>query len=104
MTFADLDLAEARAKVQEAIDKGRRTFPPFETDTWPGSRPLVERILRELPAGGAGYEAPEWSEEERTPDSPCANRMKRRSTAGAPTRTSTTRRRRRGSASPRSPP
>jgi hypothetical protein len=40
-------------------------YPPFETDTWPACRPLVEWAVRMLPAGGKGYERPEWSEVEQ---------------------------------------
>jgi hypothetical protein len=41
------------------------TYPPFETDTWPAARPLVEWVVRQLPEGGSGYQRPEWSEEDR---------------------------------------
>ena len=63
--LTELDLADARAKLTEAIDLGAITTPPFETDTWPASRPLVEWVLRQLPEGGTGYVRPEWSEEDR---------------------------------------
>jgi len=35
------------------------TYPPPESDTWPASRALVERLLRRLPGGGKGYVRPE---------------------------------------------
>jgi hypothetical protein len=60
---ADIDPASARARITEAIDNGALTFPPFETDTWPISRPLVEWITRMLADGGTGWEPPEWSSE-----------------------------------------
>ncbi|MBA2444787.1 MAG: hypothetical protein H0V49_05590 [Nocardioidaceae bacterium] len=60
-TWTDLDLGDARARVEEAVVYGAITFPPFETDTWPMSRPLVEWLVRGLPSGGKGYVRPEWS-------------------------------------------
>ena len=53
--FADIGLADARARVAQAIELGAMTFPPFETETWPASRPLTEWLLRLLPEGGTGY-------------------------------------------------
>jgi len=58
----DIGLADARARVAEAIQVGAIMFPPFETETWPGSRPLTEWLLRLLPAGGTGYVRPKWGE------------------------------------------
>ncbi len=57
----DISLADARARVAEAVEKGAIMFPPFETDTWPGSRPLTEWLLRLLPEGGTGYVRPNWT-------------------------------------------
>ena len=59
--FADIGLADARARVAEAIELGAITFPPFETETWPASRPLTEWLLRLLPEGGTSYVRPVWS-------------------------------------------
>lgn len=64
-TFAELDLADARARIGEAIEAGAITYPPMETETWPGSRPLIEWLLRAMPAGGTGYVRPEWDEDAR---------------------------------------
>jgi hypothetical protein len=58
----DLGLADARARVAQAIEAGVHTFPPFETETWPASRPLTEWLLRLLPEGGTGYVRPQWGE------------------------------------------
>lgn len=58
----DLDPAGARARITEAIKLGAISFPPFETDTWPACRPLVEWIVALLPAGGTGYQRPEWDD------------------------------------------
>lgn len=59
--FADIGLADARARIAQAIELGAITFPPFETETWPASRPLTEWLLRLLPGGGTGYVRPVWS-------------------------------------------
>jgi hypothetical protein len=63
--WRDLDLADARVRITEAIERAAMTVPPFETDTWPVCRPIVEWLTRRMPAGGVGYERPEWSERER---------------------------------------
>ncbi|MEA2685720.1 MAG: hypothetical protein QOE93_915 [Actinomycetota bacterium] len=60
--WRDLDLADARSRIVEAIDVAAITFPPFESDTWPVCRPLVEWVARHLPEGGRGYERPEWDD------------------------------------------
>jgi hypothetical protein len=64
VTFRDLDLADAGARIKDAVDAGARTFPPFESDTWPACRPLVEWAVRLMPAGGTGYEFRQWSKAE----------------------------------------
>ncbi|HEY6296730.1 MAG TPA: hypothetical protein VIX15_13785 [Streptosporangiaceae bacterium] len=61
VTVGDISLADARARVAEAVEKGAITFPPFETDTWPASRPLTEWLLRLLPEDGTGYVRPTWT-------------------------------------------
>lgn len=62
--MSDLDLADARAKLTEAIATGAMTYPPFETDTWPMARPLTEWILAKMPSGGSGYQRPEFRDDE----------------------------------------
>ncbi|MHB1171832.1 MAG: DUF6398 domain-containing protein [Lacisediminihabitans sp.] len=63
--IGDIPLADARARITPAIDVGAITFPPFESDTWPACRPLVEWIVSMMPEGGVGYEQrPEWSEKQ----------------------------------------
>lgn len=59
--YGDIPLAEARARISQAIENGAHLFPPLESETWPASRPLAEWLLRLLPAGGTGYTRPEWS-------------------------------------------
>jgi hypothetical protein len=58
----DLGLADARARIAQAIEAGAHMFPPFETETWPASRPLTEWLLRLLPEGGTGYVRPQWDQ------------------------------------------
>jgi hypothetical protein len=60
-----LDPKDVRARLREAIEAGERTFPPFESDTWPAARPLVEWVAGLLPEGGSGYVRAEWSDAER---------------------------------------
>lgn len=65
IAFADLDAAVARARIAEGIELARITVPPFESDTWPACRPIVEWALRQLPAGGTSFDRPEWSDTDR---------------------------------------
>jgi hypothetical protein len=60
--WRELDPADARARITEAVEHGALMFPPFESETWPACRPLVEWVARLLPEGGAGYERPEWDD------------------------------------------
>lgn len=59
----DIDPADARVRITEAIERASITYPPFESDSWPACRPLVEWAVAMLPAGGAGYVVPEWTDE-----------------------------------------
>ncbi|ADB76295.1 hypothetical protein Gobs01_02272 [Geodermatophilus obscurus DSM 43160] len=65
VTLTELDPADARARITEAVEHGAMVFPPLETETWPACRPLVEWAAGLLPAGGRGYERPKWSEADR---------------------------------------
>ncbi|HVX46270.1 MAG TPA: hypothetical protein VHC49_20430, partial [Mycobacteriales bacterium] len=58
------DAATARAVVSDAIERGSRIYPPLTSDSWPMCRPLVEWMLRQLPAGGAVPQPKTWSEQE----------------------------------------
>jgi hypothetical protein len=62
ITARPLAPADARARIVEAIKLGAISFPPFETDTWPACRPLVEWMADLLPAGGTGYQRPDWDD------------------------------------------
>ncbi len=64
MEIRRVDPADARARVTEAIARGAMTVPPYESDTWPMCRPVVEWMVRLLPEGGRSHERPEWSEDE----------------------------------------
>ncbi|MEN8234721.1 MAG: DUF6398 domain-containing protein [Actinomycetota bacterium] len=64
-TVTVIDPADARARIEQAIEMGERTYPPFVSQTWPGCRSLVEFVTRRLPVGGVGFERPSWTEAER---------------------------------------
>lgn len=55
--IAEIDPALARAKIERAVSIGARTYPPIETETWPGQRALIDWMVRLLPGG---VELPEW--------------------------------------------
>jgi hypothetical protein len=61
-SFVEFDAADARARIDAAIRLGRLMMPPFETDSWPMARPLVEWAIRKLPIGGSGFAATEWDD------------------------------------------
>jgi hypothetical protein len=63
-TLTELDAADARARITEALELSALTFPPIETDTWPACRPLVEWAVRLLPEGGTGYVRPQWTDDD----------------------------------------
>ena len=63
--LAPIDPADLRARVTWSIERGDRTVPVLETETWPMCRPLVEWIVAHLPDGGRGWEFPEWTQAER---------------------------------------
>lgn len=65
MTCNKLDPKVFRARVEEAMNAGAIMRPPFETDTWPACKPIVEWILRKIPEGGQGYVRPPWNYDER---------------------------------------
>jgi Domain of unknown function (DUF6398) len=63
--WRDLDLADARVRITDAIERAAMTVPPFESDTWPVCRPIVEWLTRQMPSGGVGYEHLDWSERDQ---------------------------------------
>lgn len=60
----DISPADARTWLTDAIAVGRTAEPPFESDSWPQARPLVEWALRLCPLGGRGWERREWTSED----------------------------------------
>jgi len=60
-----LDPADARVRIQNAIDTGAMVWPSVESDNWPQIRPLLEWLLRTMPEGGSGYDFERWSEAAR---------------------------------------
>ncbi len=64
MVTGDLTPADARSWLSDAIAVGRTVEPPFESDSWPQARPLVEWALRLCPPGGRGWERREWTSAE----------------------------------------
>ncbi|MGH8862266.1 MAG: DUF6398 domain-containing protein [Jatrophihabitantaceae bacterium] len=64
LAVRDLDPADARVRLTDAIRFGAITYPPFETDTWPACRPIVEWLCAGLPDGGAQNERHEWTDPE----------------------------------------
>jgi hypothetical protein len=60
----EIDLADVRSWLKAAIDRAAITFPPFETETWPECRAMVEWVVRGLPDGGAEYPRPQWNSDD----------------------------------------
>jgi len=63
-TLTRTDPATARAVIEKAIRHGAQLYPPLTSDSWPMCRPLVEWMVRMLPAGGAVAEPREWTPDE----------------------------------------
>lgn len=63
VVIQDMDLANLRARVEDALWMNARMYPPIQTDTWPSSQPLLEWLMRQLPDGGPGFEGRLASEE-----------------------------------------
>jgi len=61
----EADPAHSRASLTAAINHGAMMYPPLESETWPGCRPLVEWLVRSMPAGGEVPERREWTDEEQ---------------------------------------
>lgn len=51
-SFVDLGLADARARLQHALDQDLSMFPLAQSDTWPSCRALVQWLVALLPDGG----------------------------------------------------
>ncbi len=61
LVVTKIDLATARAAMERAIDLGARLHPLAVSRDWPGCRPLIEWLLRLMPAGGVVPEPQVWS-------------------------------------------
>ncbi|MGB3374805.1 MAG: DUF6398 domain-containing protein [Microbacterium sp.] len=61
-TMTELLLEDARARLEEVLLNESRLLDPFENDGWPGTRPLLQWMVRLMPDGGEGYDRPEWTE------------------------------------------
>ncbi len=64
-TIAPIPPADAAARVREALALADISVPPFETETYPAVRPLLDARLATMAAGGRGYQHPEPSPAER---------------------------------------
>lgn len=49
-TFADVDLADARAALQQPLDQPLIATPRQDSDTWPASRALLRWLTRSMPS------------------------------------------------------
>lgn len=54
----EVDLATAAATVRGALRLTNMSYPPLETETWPATKPALEWLLRQLPAGEAELAEP----------------------------------------------
>lgn len=61
-TWEDIGFADARARIEEAINVAAITWPPFETQNWPACRALIEWLIRDLPAGEPNWSRQQWDE------------------------------------------
>lgn len=55
LSYAPLDLATARATIEEGLANGAGRPVDQENDTWPSGRPIVEWLLTLMPAGGTAH-------------------------------------------------
>ena len=61
-SLVDMDPADARAWLEHGLSQ----LPVFtgQSETWPGCRPLLHWLTRQLPAGGTPYQSPEWDSDD----------------------------------------
>lgn len=60
----EISLADARARILQALEVTKISYPRVETETWPMVRNLLEWQLRLMPEGGEGIHHAEWTQEE----------------------------------------
>jgi hypothetical protein len=59
-SFVDLGPADARARLQYALDQHLKMPLLEESDTWPSCRALVKWLIQLMPAGGSAVHVPQW--------------------------------------------
>ena len=60
-----LDLADARARIDDAVERWATTWPPFVSEEWPIARPLLLWLASHMPEGGQSPRRVEMSEDDR---------------------------------------
>ena len=60
-----IDPADARARIESAVQRWSMTWPPVLSDEWPVARPLVQWVASKLPEGGVMPTLDELSDEDR---------------------------------------
>lgn len=55
MSPVPTDLADSRARIEQALTHLDELHPDWEQEGWPMSRPLLEFFVRTLPTGGTAY-------------------------------------------------
>jgi hypothetical protein len=63
-SFVDLDLADARAGLQNALEQQLTMLPLEKSDTWPSCRALVQWLIHLMPVGGSTFHVPQWDSEQ----------------------------------------
>jgi hypothetical protein len=63
-SFGDLDLADARAGLQNALEQQLTMLPLEKSDTWPRCRALVQWLIHLMPVGGSTFHVPQWDSEQ----------------------------------------
>lgn len=58
-SFIETDLADARARLQNALDQPLAMMPLEESDSWPAGRPLLQWLTQLMPVGSSTFELPQ---------------------------------------------
>jgi len=61
-SFVSMDLADARTWIDEGL-RWSAHLRRARSDEWRSTLPMVKWVLAQLPAGGCGYQRPEWEED-----------------------------------------
>lgn len=62
---SEIDPAQARARIEAAIERWSMTWPPIVSDEWPLARPLLSWIVGQLPDDATLPEPEQYSEGDR---------------------------------------